>query len=76
MSCSTLRVYFVHRHMRDTVVILDEGSNPIQSFPKCDMFIIWRALNSRHHVMTMCSRGGGGGGGGGGGSDDGKKRQG
>ena len=30
-----LRVHFVHRHVRDTLVVLEEGNQPIPRFPKC-----------------------------------------
>ena len=57
MSRSTLRVHFMHRHVRDTVVILEEGGHPVPRCPKCDILFTWRALNFNPHATEMCSRG-------------------
>ena len=57
MSRSTLRVHFIHRHVRDTVVILEEGVHPVPRCPKCDILFTWRALNFNPHATEMCSRG-------------------
>ena len=34
--------------MRDIVIILEEGNIPHPRCPRCDMFVLWRALNGRH----------------------------
>ena len=47
-SSISLRVKFVKHHVQDTVVILEEGSNPLLRCSKCDMLVTWRALNVRH----------------------------
>ena len=39
MRRSTLRLHFLHRHVRDTVVILEQGSHPLRRCPKCDIFL-------------------------------------
>ena len=57
MSCSAILVHYVHHHMQDMVVILEEGSHPLPRCPKFDMFVICRALNGRHHANEMCARG-------------------
>ena len=53
---STLRVHSLHRHLQDTVVILEEGSHPLPRCPKCDIFITWMALNFKHQSMDICTR--------------------
>ena len=38
---TNFRIHFVHRHVQDTVVILEEGNRPHPCFLACDMFIPW-----------------------------------
>ena len=33
---AAMRVHFVHRHVNDTVFILDEGNLPLTRCPRCD----------------------------------------
>ena len=42
---TTMRVHFWHRHVRDTVLILEEGNLPHPRCPLCDMLVLWKALN-------------------------------
>ena len=42
---TAMRVHFWIRHMRDTVIILEEGNLPHPICPRCDMLVPWRALN-------------------------------
>ena len=46
-----LKVIFLHRHVRYTVVILEEGNLPHPRLPHCDMMVPWAALNV-HHTTT------------------------
>ena len=39
------RVNFWNRHVRDTVVILEEVTPPHPRYPLCDMMVPWKALN-------------------------------
>ena len=41
-------VHFWRRHVRDVVIILEEGNLPHPRCKNCDMFVPWRALNGRH----------------------------
>ena len=43
-----MRVHFVHRHVHDTVVILEEGNLPLPRCPRCDLQVSRKALNGRH----------------------------
>ena len=51
---SNLQVHFMHRHLKDTIMILEEGDRPYPRCPKCDMFVYHRALNGRHLVTDLC----------------------
>ena len=52
-SRTKLRVHFVHPHVWVTIVILEEVN---LHCPRCDMFVLWGALNSRYPNMAICSR--------------------
>ena len=52
-----MRVHFVHRHVHDTVVILEEGNLPLPRFPRCDLQVSRRALNWRHLETSQCRTG-------------------
>ena len=43
-----MRVHFVHRHVQDTVVMLEEGNLPHPWCARCDMQVPRKALNGRH----------------------------
>ena len=45
-----MRVHFVHRHVLDTVVILEEGNFPHPRCAWCVILVSRRALNRRHLV--------------------------
>ena len=50
-------VHFLHRHVFDTVVILEEGNLPQPRCARCDMLVPWRDLNGRHPATAQCDRG-------------------
>ena len=52
-----MRVHFWRRHVRDVVIILEEGNLPHPRCLRCDMFVPWRALNGRHKTTEMCRSG-------------------
>ena len=54
---TAMRVHFWRRHVRDIVIILEEGNLPHPRCTNCDMLVPWRALNGRHNSTEMC-RGG------------------
>ena len=56
-SRTAMRVKFIHRHIQDTVVILEEGKLPQPQFPRYEMLVPWRALNMRHPATAQCARG-------------------
>ena len=51
---TAMRVHFWRRHVRDTVIILEEGNPPHPRYENCDMLVPWRALNGRHKDTAMC----------------------
>ena len=57
MSRSASWVNFTHRHVQETVVILEGGGHPLPRCPKCDIFVTWRAINGRHQSPEMYARG-------------------
>ena len=52
-----MQVHFVHRHVHDTVVILEEGNLPLPRCPRCDLQVSRRALNGRHLETSQCRTG-------------------
>ena len=56
-SCTNLWIYFSHRHVRDTIVILEEGNHPYPRCPQCDMFVPQKDLNGRNLETALCRRG-------------------
>ena len=36
---TAIRVHFLHRHVRDTMIILEEGNLPHPHFPRCDIMV-------------------------------------
>ena len=54
---AAMRVHFVHRHVHDTVVILEEGNLPLPRCPRCDLQGSRKAFNGRHLETNQCRRG-------------------
>ena len=52
-----MRVHFVHRHVQDTVVMLEEGNLPHPRCPRCDMQVPIKALNGRQLGTAQCKNG-------------------
>ena len=52
-----MRVHFLHRHVHDTVVILEEGNLPLPRCPRCDLRVPRGALNGRHPGTAQCRAG-------------------
>ena len=52
-----MRVHFVHRHVQDTVVMMEEGNPPHPLCPRCDMQVPRKALNGRHLGTAQCAKG-------------------
>ena len=54
---TAMRVRFVHRHVLDTVVILEEGNSPHTWCAQCDMQVPRRALGGRYPGTAQCLKG-------------------
>ena len=52
-----MRVHFVHRHVQDTVVMLEEGNLPHPWCPRCNLQVPRKALNGRHLGTAHCKKG-------------------
>ena len=48
---------FLHRHVLDTVVILEEGNLPHPRCTRCYMLVPQREMNGRHLAIDQCSTG-------------------
>ena len=54
---AAMRGHFVHRHVHDTVVILEEGNLPLTWCPYCNLQVSMKALNGRHLDTCQCRKG-------------------
>ena len=52
-----MRVHFVHRHVLDIMVILEEENFPHPRCTRCNMIVPRRALNGRHPGTAQCKKG-------------------
>ena len=52
-----MRVHLWHQHVRDTVVILEEGNLPHPRCPMCDIMVPCRSLNRIHRCTAQCKKG-------------------
>ena len=52
-----MRMYFCSWHVRDIMVILEEGKLPHPRCSRCNMLVLWRDLNRKHHDTAMCRKG-------------------
>ena len=57
MIGDNLQVEFVHCHVQDKIVILEEGNRTNPHCPKCDMFVPWEALNRQNSDTALFARG-------------------
>ena len=53
---TAMRVQFWHRHVMDTVVILEQVNLTHPRCPLCDMLVPWKALNGTHRGTAQCTR--------------------
>ena len=52
-----MRVHFLHRQVRDTVMILEEGNLPKPKCPRCEMLVSRKFLDGRHVTTDQCEKG-------------------
>ena len=49
-------VHFLHPHVLDTVVILEEGNSPHPQCARCNMLVPRQPLKGRHPATAQCAR--------------------
>ena len=54
---AAMRVHFVHRHVQDIMVILEEGNLPLPRFPQCNLQVSRKVLNWPHLETNQCRTG-------------------
>ena len=54
---TSMRVQFMHRHIHDTVVMLEEGNLHLPRCPRCDLQVSRKALNGLHLGTLQCQKG-------------------
>ena len=52
-----MRVHFVHRHVLDTLVMLEELNFPHPRCARCDIQVPRREMNGRHPGTVQCAKG-------------------
>ena len=52
-----MRFFFMHQHVLNTVVILEEGNFLHPRCARCDMLVLWMALKGRHLGTAQCNKG-------------------
>ena len=55
-SRSNLRIHFLHVHLWETIVILEEVKLTHPYFPDCDIFFPWKVQNLQHPTTSLCVR--------------------
>ena len=51
------RTNFLHHHVWDRIVILEEGNRLPTYFPDCKMFVPWVAMKNHHPTTLLCAQG-------------------
>ena len=52
-----MSLHFLHWHVRDTMIIMEEGNLPHQWCPQCDILVPWKSLNGQHVTTAQCAKG-------------------
>ena len=47
----------MRRHVQYTIIILEEGNLTHPQCPRCDMLVMWKALNGQHNTIAQCDKG-------------------
>ena len=54
---AAMRVHFLHRHVHNTVVILEEVNLSLPRCPQCDLQVSRKVFNGRHLETSQCRTG-------------------
>ena len=57
INCPNLQMNFMHHHMEDNIVILNEGTRSHTRYDQCDMLILSEALEEGHLFTERRNRG-------------------
>ena len=57
MTRTAMIVNFLHIHVQETVIILEEGNLSHPWCPQCDILVPCKALNGWHTTTTQCAKG-------------------
>ena len=55
--CTNLWIHFVHCHVREKIVITEEGNHPYPRYPDCNMFVPWVLISIHHSTNAICTWG-------------------
>ena len=55
--CTNLWIHFVRHHVRNTIVMMEEGNRTHPRFSDSGIFLPWAALNHRHPTTDLCDQG-------------------
>ena len=53
---AAMKVHFVHRHVHNTVVVLEEGNLHLPRCPRCDLQVSRKAHFGRHLGTIQCRK--------------------
>ena len=56
-TSTAIQVHFEHRHVHNTVVMLEESNLPLPRCPRCDLHFARKALNGSHLGTLQCKKG-------------------
>ena len=55
-NCTNLQIHFVHRNVRETIVITEEGTPPQPRCTVCGMLVPWEVINRLHPTTDIYER--------------------
>ena len=54
---TAMQVHFLHRHIRNTMIIMEEGNLPQPRRPWCNILVPWKAMSGKHTTTAQCVKG-------------------
>ena len=57
MTSTAMIVRFLHRHVWDTMIILEEGNLYHPCCPQCDILVPWKSFNGQYTTTDQCVKG-------------------
>ena len=56
---TAMKVHLWNQHVRDTILIMEEGNLPHPRCTLCDTLVLWKCLNGSHKSTSWCNKGAG-----------------